>query len=130
MTMSTLFGEQQRDSRVSDIGAKLVLNKAYNGDAESMLSVALSYAQGKKGFPKDFPEAIKWFSRSAELGNAYAQNFLASAYSKGEGVPQDKKLAFEWWSRASELGYPEAMYNLAICYSKGMGTKLNYKEKL
>ena len=52
--MSTLFGEQQRDSRVSDIGAKLVLNKAYNGDAESMLSVALSYAQGKKGFPKDF----------------------------------------------------------------------------
>ena len=54
MATSLSFAEQQRDSRVSDIGAKLVLNKAYNGDAESMLSVALSYAQGKKGFPKDF----------------------------------------------------------------------------
>lgn len=115
------------DSRITDRGAEILLARAERGDTETKLSVALSYAQGKKGFPQDAETAMKWFLAAAEDGNAYAQNFAASAYAKGEGTPKDAKLAAHWWTKAADAGYPEAMFNLATCYSNGFGVEKNYK---
>ena len=57
------------------------MTRAERGDTDSKMSVALSYAQGEKGFPKDAASAAKWFLSAADDGNAYAQNFAASAYA-------------------------------------------------
>ena len=119
-------GADNSDSRVVDKGAAILLSRAERGDTESKLSVALSYAQGQKGFPKDIGLSMKWFLSAANDGNAYAQNFIASAYSKGEGVGKSENLAAQWWRKAADLGYAEAMYNMATCCAQGFGVRKDY----
>ena len=53
---------------------------------------------------KDDTNAIKWYTRAAELGDAHAQYLLGRMYRKGEGVPQDYKTAFKWYKLSAEQG--------------------------
>ena len=41
------------------------------------------------GMPQDDTEAVKWFRKAAEQGDASAQNDLGVMYQNGRGVPQD-----------------------------------------
>ena len=61
----------------------------------------LGRAYSKK---KDDTNAIKWYTRAAELGDAHAQYLLGRMYRKGEGVPQDYKTAFKWYKLSAEQG--------------------------
>jgi TPR repeat protein len=42
-----------------------------------------------KGAPQDFAEAVKWFRKAAEQGDAEAQNNLGAIYAQGQGVQRD-----------------------------------------
>jgi TPR repeat protein/curved DNA-binding protein CbpA len=77
---------------------------------------------------KDYKEAVKWLTKSAEQGYAYAQNRLGNMYTQGEGVLQDYKQAIKWYTRAAEQGYAYAQNNLGFRYLKGEGVPQNYKE--
>ena len=59
--------------------------------------------------------------KSAEKGDAVAQDKLGNMYSKGEGVPLDYKQAATWYSKAAEQGLASAQSNLAFMYYKGEG---------
>ena len=54
--------------------------------------------------------------KSAEGGNADAQNNLGVMYFKGEGVPKDLTKAAEWYRKAAEKNHIKAQYNLGILY--------------
>jgi TPR repeat protein len=41
------------------------------------------------GVPRDYEEAVKWYRRAAEQGDADAQSNLEYMYNNGYGVPQD-----------------------------------------
>lgn len=45
------------------------------------------------------------FSRSAELGSAYAQDMLGRIYLVGTAVPHDRQKAIEWLTKAVAQGY-------------------------
>ena len=53
------------------------------------------------GVPQDYVEAVKWFRRAAEQGNAWAQTDLGLGYAEGQGVPQDYVLAHMWFNLAA-----------------------------
>jgi TPR repeat protein len=55
---------------------------------------------------------VKWYRRSAEPGDAYAQHNLAVMLLKGQGAPPDADEAFRWCSAAAEQGLPEAQRKL------------------
>jgi len=61
--------------------------------------------------------------RSAEKGDAVAQDKLGNLYSRGAGVPLDYKQAAEWYSKAAEQGFALAQSNLAFMYYKGEGVQ-------
>ena len=50
--------------------------------------------------PQDYAEAVKWWRKSAEQGNARAQYCLGIAYRDGVGVPQDYAEAVMWWRKS------------------------------
>jgi TPR repeat protein len=54
---------------------------------------------------QDHAEAVKWYRRAAEQGNADAQATLGFRYERGQGVPQDYVLADMWLSLAAAKGY-------------------------
>ena len=53
-------------------------------------------------------EAVKWYKKAAEQGNASSQFKLGSSYANGEGVTKDMKEAVKWWTKAAEQGDADA----------------------
>ncbi|MCX8500811.1 MAG: sel1 repeat family protein [Alphaproteobacteria bacterium] len=58
------------------------LPKAEAGDAECQVLLGAAYALGR-GVPQDYAEAVSWFRKAAEQGNALAQYSLGAIYKKG-----------------------------------------------
>ena len=48
------------------------------------------------GVIRNLVEAVRWYRRSAEQGNRYAQYNLGVMLLKGQGAPQDAEAAFGW----------------------------------
>ena len=54
-----------------------------------------------RAFAKDYAEAVRWYRRAAEQGDADAQYNLGLKYLDGEGVPQDYARAYGWLNLAA-----------------------------
>ena len=70
---------------------------------------------------KDLTEAVKWFRKAADQGNAEGQYNLGVRYLQGEGVAKDATEGVKWFRMAAEQGNSEGQYNLGVCYAKGYG---------
>jgi len=75
-------------------------------------------------------EAIKWFRKAAEQGDAEGQRCLGWMYSNGEGVPQDYAEAITWFRRAAEQGDAAAQNILGQMYADGVGVLKDNVEAL
>ena len=71
------------------------------------------YHKGK-GVPKNKAEAVKWYRKAAEQGDADAQFNLGSMYVQGGGVPVNNIKAYIWFSLAKAQGHKGAASNLDI----------------
>jgi TPR repeat protein len=60
------------------------------------------------GVTKDDTEAVKWFRKAAEQGNATGQYNLGIMYENGYGVTKDYSEAVKWYRKAAEQGYENA----------------------
>jgi TPR repeat protein len=69
----------------------------------------------------DYAEAVKWWRKAAEQGNAQAQHNLGLMYDEGEGVTQDYAEAVKWYRKAAEQGDVEAQVILGRMYYFGDG---------
>ncbi len=56
------------------------------------------------GVPRDPVEAVFWWRRGANAGDADGQAMLGAAYHLGNGVPRDLVEAFAWLLRARAGG--------------------------
>ena len=59
--------------------------------------------------PKNLPEAVSWYSRAAQAGNAVAQNRYAKLLAVGEGVEPDLEQAAMWRALARRQGLSDPM---------------------
>lgn len=67
----------------------------------------------------DIVNAITWYRKAAELGNAPAQTRLAYLLDNSE----ENESALDWYRKAADQGYAEAEYGLAQMYAAGEGTE-------
>lgn len=72
-------------------------------------------------------QAIEWYRKAAQKGDAKAQNNLGMAYIRGTGVMQDFKEAAMWLSKSAEQGNAKAQNNLSIMYLSGKGVATDLK---
>ena len=57
-----------------------------------------------QGVGQDFKEAVKWYQKAADQGDAIAQNAIGVAYGMGEGVGQNYVTAYAWRNIAATNG--------------------------
>ncbi len=57
----------------------------------------------------DYAEALRWFRKAADLGNANAMENIGMLYRTGQGVIRDDAEALRWWRKAADLGDANAM---------------------
>jgi len=74
-----------------------------------------------KGVTKDYAEALKWYRKTADQGDANAQSNLGLMYSNGKGVTKDYAEALEWFRKAADQGNSFAQYNIGAMYHEGQG---------
>jgi hypothetical protein len=70
-------------------------------------------------------EAVEWYLKVAEQGDAKAQLFLGLSFEFGLGVPQDSTTATGWYQKASGNGCAQAQFLLGLAYSHGHGLPLD-----
>jgi hypothetical protein len=77
---------------------------------------------------KDELEAVSWYRKAAEQGDANAQCNLGQCYAFGAGVVKDESEAVSWYRKAAEQGNANAKYSLGLCYYLGTGVVKNEVE--
>uniref|UniRef100_A0A383WBQ3 MYND-type domain-containing protein n=1 Tax=Tetradesmus obliquus TaxID=3088 RepID=A0A383WBQ3_TETOB len=117
-----LAGTLKEDARK----AAVLLQEAVeeDGHAECLLALALAYAHGVHGLPRDHAKGMQLLQQAAleegwpealdDLGNAYAGGFW--------GVTSDPGKALRMFEHAAHLGVQPAMYKAAGAHLAGAGT--------
>lgn len=80
-----------------------------------------------RGVSQSYAQAVIWYQKAAEQGDAKAQHSLGYMYETGQGVPQDYKRAVIWYQKAAEQESPIALSILGVMYAEGKGVPKSYK---
>jgi len=83
------------------------------------------YAEGES-VSQDYAQALKWFRKAVERGDAMAQSGLAEMYRQGHGVPQDYAEAMKWYRKAADQGHSPAQFFLGEMYHMGQDVPQDY----
>ena len=65
---------------------------------------------------KDPKEALMWYRKAADQGDAQAEFNVGAMYASGAGVEPDQSEAFKWYQKSAEHGFAMAQHNLGIRY--------------
>lgn len=95
------------------------LERAQNGDSESMMWIALQHAEQKTVVKQDRGKAVTWYEKAAGAGNPNAMMKLALWSESGIGCAKDEKRAIFWYTKAAKAGVGNAMYRLGVFYAQG-----------
>jgi hypothetical protein len=78
--------------------------------------------------PQDNGEAVRWYRKAADQGDATAQYALGFMYRRGQGVPRDYAEAARWYRKAADQGDETAQIVLSEMYRDGEGVPQNYAQ--
>ena len=81
-----------------------------------------------QGVRQDHDEAVRWYRKAAEQGQAGAQSNPGVMYASGRGLRQDHAEAVRLYRKAAEQGHAGAQYNLGVMYASGQGVKQDHAE--
>jgi len=89
------------------------------------------FKNGKVAYEKgNFEEAISWYRKANDKGNASAMNSLAWYYIYGKGVEQNYQEAMNWCKKAADKGNINAMSLIGYFYHNGQAVTQNYQEAM
>jgi TPR repeat protein len=91
------------------------------GNVDAQFNLGLLYSSGGQGLPQDYAEALIWFRKAADQGDARAQVYLGGMYRVGRGVRQDYAQAVAWFRKAANQGNLFAQADLGEMYRDGQG---------
>lgn len=98
------------------------------GNPESLNALGRLYMYGNREVAKNYAEAFKWYSKSAEKQDAEGLFRLGVFYDKGHYVEKDPSKAAECFLMAAKKGHASACNNLAVAYHTGEGVVKNWDE--
>ncbi len=93
-------------------GLRHIQRAADAGSTEGAHRLAIVYAQGLAGTPRNEVRARELFEKAASAGHTRAQINLGILYLRGLGVPRDLVNARAWLEKAAASGDPQALYTL------------------
>lgn len=107
-----------------------LINKAQQGDAKAMVTLAKCYENGA-GVVHDSTLAVKWFQKAADAGNNEAVLYLTYYSLHGtRGYAKDTAACFAKRKSLAEAGDANAMAALGVCYEDGLGCKADTAKAL
>jgi len=96
-----------------DEDLRLLRQMAGDGDAGAQLQLGIDYRDGRLGLRRDPATGLGWLLRSAQNGNAYAEDTIGSMYANGIGTARNPAMARYWWKIGMKNGNRDARVHLA-----------------
>ena len=97
-------------------------------EAKHLYTIGNDYYLGRNGKKQNRKEAVRYYRKAAEQGNADAQYSLGFCYKYGHGVDESETEAVKWfrkaaenYRKAAEQGNADAQCDLGKCYKYGHG---------
>ena|ERR1039458_6237251 len=72
---------------------------------------------------KDYSQAMKFFQKAAEKGNAYAEFYIGVEYEMGQGVSMDYPVALNWYQKSLAHGCKDARVRIEVLKQKMASAK-------
>lgn len=90
-----------------------------------------AYKTGEKYFgTQDYAEALTWYKKAADQGQADAQMTIGTMYLRGIGVTKDYTEALNWFRKAADQGHAYGQSAIGLMYYNGDGVIQDYAEAL
>jgi TPR repeat protein len=89
--------------------------------AQTAVGYSIDFGTSVESRRGAMPVPASELKRSAESGDALAQNNLAYLYTFGLDEPQDYREAARWYASSAAQGFAAAQYNLGTLYERGLG---------
>ncbi|MFQ6405501.1 tetratricopeptide repeat protein [Methylophilus sp. 'Pure River'] len=116
---NTLEEAKQKLSQKDYAGAHAIyLSLANQNDAKACYNLGLMYQDGD-GVSKNMDEAVKWFTKSAELNYKEAQYTLASLVFQRQIQSISYPQAVTYYEQAAKQGHVKSQLNLGMLYLRG-----------
>jgi hypothetical protein len=87
------------------------------------------YDRGE-GVPQNYREALRWYRKAADQGNAIAQYNIGAMYASGHGVPQDYVTAHMWFSLSAAQDDGDATKNRDVIAQRMTPAQIAEAQKL
>ena len=98
------------------------LNNIDNPESQRKIALIMVALGNKDG--------VEFYEKSANQGDAQAQNDLGELYGSDNIVSRDYKVSLYWIRKAAQQGHSTAQNNLGAHYQNGSGVEVNIKEAL
>lgn len=111
--------DPSKQSLLGNISTKLHRQAADLGDAESQIEYARRLQTGDYGLLPQPLEAINYYTRAVDQGNAQAMYLLGVFHEKGHPYgypPVNQAKAMEWFTKAAEAGSSEAAFHIGTLH--------------
>jgi TPR repeat protein len=79
---------------------------------------------------KKYADALRFFSRAADRGEAGAQFAMGLMLANGLGVDKDYAKALDWFRKAAAQGNSDAQTNIGYLYANGWGVPQDYQKSM
>lgn len=112
------------------IKAKIGLPNLFKTEEEVWLDKGEDFHFGRNGVEKDYVEAVKWYQKAADRGNAKGEVSLGLMYENGYGVEKDYGEAVKWYQKAAEQGNADGEAHLGLMYGRGYGVEKDYGDAI
>ncbi len=117
--------QQSTESEMRSLSLSELQTKAESGDPAAQIELGSRYEWGIKGVVENGVEAVKWYRRAAELGNAEAQWRLGTRFEFGQGVYKNYAEAMKWYQLSANQGNTAAQWSVGKLYESGAGVPEN-----
>ena len=109
---------------------KLWRRSVDSGSAHAQHRLGQMSREGTPPVSRDYVEAVRLFSLSADQDYDEAQFWLGYMYLNGFGTPQNYPDAFRWFKRSADQGNLKAINAVAYMYQYGYGVDRNLSEAI
>ena len=103
-------------SKSSKLTARQWMIATEYGADKAALRLGENYEKGE-GVAANRSEALKWYEKSADLGNVKAMLRLGHLYAEGPSSPNNKTKSLHWYKKAADLQNVKAIMRLARHYA-------------
>ena len=106
--------------------------EANNGNGRALHDLGQIYAAPELaqqfGIEVDQRQAVEYWRRGADLGDALCQANFGSRLVRGYGVEMDEAAGFRYYKLAADQGWAEGIFGAAVCYENGEGVAVDLDE--